>query len=213
LGLARFNEPTTSPVVGVRVRVPSALETEETAPPPTQLRPTAKHPEVRVIPWAKVEVAVPVISSLSPLKFPSVLRLEEKEDVAVVPPPAEIVLEAERCPVTLRFLWKVEEAVEIRPAKLASPVPVMTSAVISEDPMEMFPKPEPREPDVRAPTPVREELRIPAPRVAASRTRVSFMRNTPPVGRLKFPEARVSPPEKVEVALSPTIVVLAAPPT
>src|SRR3989344_9484912 len=112
-----------------------------------------------------VEVALPTISRRSPLKFPDVLILEEKEEVAEAPPPTEMVPVAERCPVTLRFSRKVEEAVEMRPAKLASPVPVITSAVMSELPMEMFPKTESREPGGKALTVTRPEAVVmPVPR-------------------------------------------------
>ena len=41
---------------------------------------------------------------------------------------------------------------EMKPPKLASPVPEMTSAVMSEVPMEILPKPEPSAPEVRVPT-------------------------------------------------------------
>src|SRR6185312_651832 len=43
---ARFNEPTTAPVVGENVMVPSEFETEVTAPPPTQ--PGLKSPTLPV---------------------------------------------------------------------------------------------------------------------------------------------------------------------
>ena len=48
----RLSEATTAPVVGEMVSVPSAFETLETAPPPPpiQVLPIAKHPEVMLIP-------------------------------------------------------------------------------------------------------------------------------------------------------------------
>jgi len=58
LALARFKEATTFPVVGLIVRVPSELETDET--PETRQAPLiAKHPVVALIPLAKVEVPDP----------------------------------------------------------------------------------------------------------------------------------------------------------
>src|SRR3989338_6893040 len=185
--------------LGLR-KTPPSVNSEEPEPP-TQLSPMAKQPEVRVMPWARVEVAEPVSSRRSPLKFPDVLILEEKEEVAEVPPPTEMVPVAERCPDTLRFSRKVEEAVEMRPAKLASPVPVITSAVMSEEPMEMLPKPEAREPEGKAPTVTRPEAVVmPVPREVASSTLALLMRKTPPVARLRLPPERESPPERVLVA-------------
>lgn len=60
LALARLREAMTAPVVGEIVRVPSALETEET--PVTRQLPSVprKQPPANWMPFANVEVAVPV---------------------------------------------------------------------------------------------------------------------------------------------------------
>ena len=68
------------------------------------------------------------------------------------PPPTNKVDEAFRLPTTFKEEEMDEEAVETNPPKEARPVPVMTSAVMSEVPMEMLPKPEPKAPEVSVPT-------------------------------------------------------------
>lgn len=66
LGFVRFNEATTSPVVGVMVNVPSELATEET--PVTKHEPfLAKQPSVRFSPLFSVEVAPDVNWMLPPV--------------------------------------------------------------------------------------------------------------------------------------------------
>ena len=62
--------------------------------------------------------------------------------------------------------------------------------------------------DPRVPREVREELMTEEPRVVAERILALFIRYEPPVARFRFPEERDMPPEKVEVAPSPTIVVV-----
>ena len=56
LALPRFREAKTAPVVGDMVRVLLEAVTDET--PPTQVLPMEKQPPVRLIPLAKVEVAM-----------------------------------------------------------------------------------------------------------------------------------------------------------
>ena len=71
---ARLRDATTAPVVGEIVRVPSALDTEDTAPPPppTQTPFTAKQPLVRLKPTFEEEVAVaPMMSKLRTVVVPS----------------------------------------------------------------------------------------------------------------------------------------------
>ena len=73
--LLRLREATTVPVVGEMVRVPSAFDTDDTAPPPppTHVPLTAKQPAVMLKPLAEVVVAAPVISSLRSVVLPVVL--------------------------------------------------------------------------------------------------------------------------------------------
>jgi len=52
----------------------------------------------------------------------------------------------------------------------------------------------------------------PPPKVSAERTSASFTRYTPSVGTFTFPVVKVAPPEKVEVAESPRMVVVAVRP-
>ena len=66
--------------------------------------------------------------------------------------------------------------------------------------------------DPKVPTDVSDELTTFAPKVVASKILTLLIDNSPPVGRLMLPEVRVNPPEKVEVAESPTMVVVAVPP-
>src|SRR3989338_6391305 len=106
--------------LGLR-KTPPSVNSEEPEPP-TQLSPMAKQPEVRVMPWARVEVAEPVSSRRSPLKFPDGLILEEKEEGE-------------------GGMW---------PAKWAGPFPVITWAVVAGEPRGMLPRPEGREPEVKA---------------------------------------------------------------
>lgn len=81
------------------------------------------------------------------------------------------------------------------------PVPVRMSAVMSDDPMEILPKPEPNEPEINAPTEVKEEPVTPPPRAAALSTWVPPIENTPPAARLMLdPPVIESPPAKEEVA-------------
>lgn len=126
--------------------------------------------------------------------FPATLRLEE----------------AERGPKTVRFLVKVEDAVERSPASSPMPVPVMTSAVMSDDPIEMFPKPEPSEPAARAPTDVKEEPTTALPRAVAVSAVAPLMRYEFPVARemleLNVLVATSEPfaPKSVVVAVVPT---------
>ena len=80
-------------------------------------------------------------------------------------------------------------------------------------PILIPPNEPPIEPELKAPTPVSEELTTAEPKVVASRTRALLMRKELLVGRFTFPAERVIPPEKVDVAELPTIVVVADPPT
>ena len=78
---AKLRDAITEPVVGEIVRVPSEFETEFTAPPdpPTQVPLTAKHPEERLIPFAKVELAVDEVTLRAVVCTPAA-----KVEVAVV---------------------------------------------------------------------------------------------------------------------------------
>ena len=58
LAFPRLSEATTAPVVGEIVSVPSELETDET-PVATQLPLYVRHPVVRLIPLANVDVPAP----------------------------------------------------------------------------------------------------------------------------------------------------------
>jgi len=83
LGLARFKEATTFPVVGETVRVPSEFATEPT--PVTRQEPLiAKHPVVALMPFAKVEVPVPPT-----LMMPEVWRLPSVVVAIPTPRPPE----------------------------------------------------------------------------------------------------------------------------
>jgi len=92
------------------------------------------------------------------------------------------------------------------------PVMVVLPAAKVSVPISIEPKPEVMEPLLRTPTLVKEEPVMPLPKVELSNTRVLLMEKIPPVARLRLPEVRSIPPEKVEVALLPTIVVVADPP-
>lgn len=115
--------------------------------------------------------------------------------------PTEAVDEADRGPMTVRLALIVLDAVEMTPASDPMPVPVMTSAVTSDEPMEMFPKPEPKAPEVNVPTVVRDETVTPAPNVDAFKTWSPLIVNTPPDARLiAFPPVIERPPAKLDVA-------------
>ena len=95
LALPKLSEATTAPAVGAMVRVPSALETEET--PPTQVPPMAKQPALTLIPCEKVEVAVverliAVVVSPRESKVPG-----ELEAIPTLP----VVLASKVCPETV----------------------------------------------------------------------------------------------------------------
>ena len=90
-------------------------------------------------------------------------------------------------------------------------VVVPASSVLA--PILISPKPVVIEPESRAPTDVNEELRTLDPRPVAFNIRALFIKKLPLVARLTLPLASVMPPENVEVALLPTIVVVAVPPT
>ena len=90
---------------------------------------------------------------------------------------------------------------------------VPAPAVRALAPILMAPKLPPIEPEDRAPTEVRDEPVTPLPRVVASRTRALLINRAEPEGKLILPAVRVMPPAKEEVALFPTIEVVAVEPT
>lgn len=82
--MPRFKDATTAPVVGEMVRVPSAFETEDTAPEVERHVPfTAKQPVVILKPLVAEVVARPVISSFKSVVEPVVL-LKVSSGVEVV---------------------------------------------------------------------------------------------------------------------------------
>jgi len=86
----RLSDAMTAPLVGEIVRVPSAFDTEVTAPEPAQLPSGSwKHPPARRIPFAKVEVAVPVWLSAATSIPPANVEVAVEVDVIVpnVPDP------------------------------------------------------------------------------------------------------------------------------
>ncbi len=107
--------------------------------------------------------------------------------------------------------WPLREA---RPVSVSAPVLVREEnvpapAVKASAPISMAPKAEEMEPEESVPTVFKPAADVMAEESeVASRTRALLMRRTPFVGRLILPEERVRPPEKVEVAESPAMVVL-----
>ena len=132
LALARLSPAITAPVVGEMVRVLSALAvTDDTAPDPTQVLFTLKHPPVRLRPLDEVEVAV-----FAPVRF---------RYVAANPP---LNVEVELVPVTLRKPARDEVAVEVPVRVVKVRGPVNTPAPVTDNgvpgvvvPMPIFPFP------------------------------------------------------------------------
>jgi len=79
-------------------------------------------------------------------------------------------------PVAIMEMSPVEDMelmARVLPVKAVSPaLPIVPVVTIASAPVSMAPKPVVMEPELRAPTAVREELKMPEPRVVAERTEV-----------------------------------------
>ena len=106
----------------------------------------------------------------------------------------------------------VDDAVVEKSDVVVAAVRVVLPASRVLEPILIAPKPGMIEPEPRAPTEVSDELTTLEPSVVEFNARTLLMRNAPPVARLTFPPAREMPPENVEVALLPWMVVVAEPP-
>ena len=115
------------------------------------------------------------------------IRLPEEETIG----PAKVELEVFW---TIRFFMVVVPASRVFAPMLMSPNPVVM------------------EPASSPPTEVSDEVITLEPRVVEFSMRELFIRKLPPVARLTLPPASEIPPEKVEVALLPTMVGVAVPP-
>src|SRR3989338_7402454 len=200
-------EDAPTPTVPTAKRLPALSKVEVAVPPKYALSKTEK----RVVD-ACVNVESPVTPSV-PLNVPLVAESVVRLRVPAVSTPMLPLVEKRFVDdaVVENIVVDVALASVVLPLTVSEASTVAPASSVSA-PMLIAPKPVVIEPASSPPTEVSEEARTLEPSVVAFNTSALLMRKLPPVARFTLPLASVSPPEKVEVALLPTMLVVAVPP-